>query len=243
MPQRWLDFPDPRDATSCEVVVEMDRWTKLADKHLNNPEESKCWADWLPVPLLGTLRRMSTGGPTDEQRADARRRGSEVFERGAKECLNVPLAVLYTAYKVRPGEFRAAPRETAALVLRSGARLVLRLFPDGWSLRTCFFHKEVCDAPRHERWRYLMRLVLDRFAVARGDGTYARLDPARSPWPTTEGEMVHLPRFCTEARWGLDPPQRDWWARMPDPWPLPPPAPPPASLPRKPRTLPRPRRD
>src|SRR5205823_8431963 len=117
-----------------------------------------------------------------------------------KQCLDVPLALLFDNYQPpQPGRPSRA-QETWNLVLPAGALLVVRSRPEGGSVTSCYFKGEACRAtdPR-QRWRALVRALLLLYAKVQPDRTLVAPDPTEA---FSEGkEMRARVRFRTLATW------------------------------------------
>jgi hypothetical protein len=230
----WTDIPDPRDPACpggglCSVVLEDHRWAHIKE-HVEDRRQP--WEDWLAVELTIRLRDSYHTGMSEADRQIVRQEVSNRMEIAAKECLGVPLAVLYDVAQAPKGAGTRSPWVlTADLVLRSGVKLCIRERERGrYDICSCYFHDCVCGRPTERRWRWLVRLLIRRYARDNGNGTYSAPDSSWGARANPEtGETVVSPRFRTNPRWGLDRPIVEPWFAIADPWPPPPPPSPPVS--------------
>jgi hypothetical protein len=227
----WLNVPDPRDpgcpdGGCCSVVLPDHRWSHIQE-HVNDPEEP--WADWLADQLAERLRDSYHQGMNEQQREAVRHEVAERMEAAARQCLEAPLAVLYDVAQQTKGTgpgSRSAWALTADLVLSCGAKLCIRERQRGhYEICSCYFHRCVCGRPAERRWRWLARLLIQRYAKNNGNGTYSPADSSWGAEPNPEtGETTATPRFRNNHTWGLDRPVVEPWFAISDPWLPPPPA-------------------
>lgn len=234
MTHTWEDLPDPRPencpgGTRCQVDLPEHRWSHIRP-HVDRPDEP--WDDWLVDWLAGELRATYLPGMSLEQQQEVRQRVSDRMNEAVRECLGVPLAVVYDV--LQPGQFASAL--TVDLVLRCGAKLCIRERERGhYAVSTCYFHRCVQGRPPERRWRWLMRHLILRYARHNGNDTYSPPDASWGVQSHDEtSETMANPRFRTNTRWGLDRPIADPWFGITDPWPPPPPPPPPRVSLRRP---------
>jgi hypothetical protein len=229
----WSDIPDPRDDTCpcvarCEVTVEERTWRHIAERHVMSGIEP--WDDWLSPAVAGQLRKSWLLGLSDEQWKHTLVTVAATVETDIKQCLNVPLSLLYDDYQPPALSRPSKAQETWGLVLPCGAYLVVRSRPTGGELRTCYFKGVVCrEADPTQRWRRLVQHVLLTYAKLNSNGVFS--PPDRLHTVVSNGNFRARIRFCTESTWTLDGTSRKPWDGMTDPWrPPPPPAPPATTL-------------
>jgi hypothetical protein len=232
----WNEVPDPRDGRDltcdiCQVEAEERVWRHISEGHTSSRDDSENerWDEWLPTGLADRFRRQWQLGSTDDERRDTVAEVSAVVEREAKECLRVPLAVLYDEALPPEGSKPSKWHEAWSLVLPSGALLVIRSQSAGGSLVNCYFKGEVCrELDPMARWRVLARILASTYAERQPDGSWK----ARELSPRGAVTFVRV-RFRDLTSWCLDHNLDAPWELIPDPYP--PPAPPPLALvPRRP---------
>lgn len=213
----WLDFPDPRDDGSpcvsrCTVRFEQHRWRHIIEKHVCHREEP--WDDWLTQDLANKLRHAWEPACGEHTRREVLGRASDLVEKEARECLGVPLALLYDNYQPATPGNPSSGQETWALVLPAGALLIIRSRPEGGAVCTCYFLKSAARCTNAEQRRLnLVRTLLCRYAELTTDGSWtprALLQEDR--------ELRIRFRFRTAVTWGLDGGQRQPRDATQDPW-------------------------
>jgi hypothetical protein len=234
----WKDVPDPRDDTCpcvgrCEITVEERTWRHIAERHVMSGVEP--WDEWLSSPVAGRFRKSWSVGFSDQERQNTLVAVAAAVETDVKQCLNVPLGLLYDDYQPPAPSRPSKAQETWGLVLPCGAYLVVRSRPAGGEVRTCYFKGVVCrEADPTQRWRRLTQNVLLTYARVNPDGTFC--SPDRLDTVVPDGGLRARIRFRTEATWRLDCKSRKPWESMTDPWRPPPPPGPPATALRPRRT-------
>jgi hypothetical protein len=228
----WNDVPDPRDGRdltcdTCQVKAEERVWRHIAEGHASNPEEP--WDEWLtPTGLADRFRGQWQLGSTDEDRQATLAEVSVIVEGEAKECLRVPLAVLYDESPPPEGSKPSKWHEAWSLVLPAGALLVIESRPTGGAMQSCYFKKRVCRQKNPTaRWRVLVQLLTLTYAERQADGCWR----AREIFSRGDYTVVRI-RFCHEASWSLDQNHPDPWELIVDPF-HPPPAAPLGLVPRR----------
>jgi hypothetical protein len=221
----WRDVPDPRDAACpagprCEVLLEDRLWSHL-DKHVR--DRTQHWDYWLTPSLATDLRNSLQPGMSEERRQKIRDQASGLMEDAAKQATGVPLAVLYDVAQPPRGQGQGSRWAlTVDLVLPCGAKLCLREDRHKvLGVLTCYFITAVRSAPPDQRWRLLVKHLLQRFARDNGNGTFSSPDRSRPRASAETGEWVNNPRFRTEARWGIEPASADPLDNLPHCWPPP----------------------
>jgi hypothetical protein len=233
----WNDVPDPRDGRdltcdTCQEEAEERVCRHIGEKHACDSEadQNKRWDEWLtPSGLADRFRRVWRDICPDEERQTTVAEVSAIVEQEAKECLRVPLAVLYDEYPPPRGGKPSKEQEAWSLVLRSGALLVIQTRPAGGSLESCYFKKEVCrEQALVARWRVLARILVSGYAERQADGSWKPKEMGSRGAAT----FVRV-RFRSWTRWCLDGNHEAPWELIPDPY-YPPAAPPLALGPRRP---------
>jgi len=228
----WTDVPDPRDdlapcVARCEVAVEERTWRHIAENHVVPGTEP--WDEWLTPPVAEQFRRLWSLGSTDEQRRDTLRVIGETIEREMKQCLNVPLGLLYDDYQAPAPNRPSRAQETWGLVMPAGAFLVVRSRSSGGEVRTCYFKGVACRVTDPgQRWRRVAESVLLAYGKLRPDGTFG--PPGRLDRVEADGGLRTRIRFRTVSTWSLDGTQRRPWDSISDPWGVPPPPGPPGTV-------------
>jgi hypothetical protein len=234
MTTTWDDVPDPRGdertcSGRCRVVAEDRAWRHIVEEHVAAGREPP-WDEWLSPDLARRFRAAWQLGTTDEQRTQTIRDVSVIVEKEAKACLGIPLALLFDNYQSPPPGGHSRPQETWNLVLPAGALLVVRSRPEGGAVTTCYFKRAACHATDPgQRWRTLVRDLLQTYARRQPDGTFVPGDRGgliRRGDVETRGGV----RFRTPTTWCLDGRQPEPWRTMPNPWPGPRPPEPPRRL-------------
>src|SRR2546423_1725849 len=184
MTNPWNEVPDPRsehcpnDGATCAVAFPDHRWSHI-QKHVE--DRGQPWEDWLSAELVGKLRASYGPGMTETDRGSVRQDVATAMEASAKECLQVPLAVVYDV--AREPEVPGAGSRwalTADLVLRSGVKLCMRERTRGqYEFCSGYFHRCVLGRPEERRWRWLARHLIQRYAKNNGNDTYS---PPDSSW-------------------------------------------------------------
>jgi hypothetical protein len=224
MTTTWDDVPDPRDdehtcSGRCRVSAEDHAWRHIVEKHVAAGREP--WDEWLSPDLARRFRVAWQLGTTDEERTQTIRDVSVIVEEEARACLGIPLALLFDHYQQPAPGKPSRPHETWNLVLRAGALLVVRSRPDGGTMTTCYFKRAACRATDPcQRWRTLVRDLLQTYARRQPDGTFVAGD-RRDLIRRGEGETHGGVRFRTPTTWCLDGRKPEPWRTMPNPWPVP----------------------
>ncbi|MDY3562690.1 hypothetical protein R5W23_004168 [Gemmata sp. JC673] len=216
----WTNVPDPRDdatpcAGPCAVEVEEHRWRHITEEHVANVREP--WDEWLTPTLADGLRAAWAPGSTEEGRRACIARVAEVVERDLRRCLTAPLAVLYDDFQMSAASRPSRGQETWALVLPSGAMLVVRSRPAGGAVVSCYFKGAACRATDPaDRWRRTAEYVLMTYAKLNQDGTFSA--PDRTEFVQGKAGLRIRIRFRTAATWALDAAGRRPWDVLPDDW-------------------------
>jgi hypothetical protein len=217
----------------CEVTIEERTWRHITEGHVMSGGEP--WDEWLSPAIAGRLRTLWSPGSSDELRRVTLDAAAATVEKDVKQCLNVPLGVLYDDYQPPAAGRPSKPQETWGLVLPSGAYIVVRSRPAGGEVRSCYFKGAVCrEADPGQRWRRLAQHVLLTYAKLRPDGTFG--PPDRHDTVGANGGLRARIRFRTDATWMLNGTSGRPWDSMTDPWRRPPPPAPPAATLRPRRT-------
>jgi hypothetical protein len=230
LPWRWSDLPDPSDercpdGDRCTLSLDENVLGHIAADHVW-PQEPilEPWSDFLPAEVVQALRAGAEQGTWKTVARALLEQFLGMLGAALRQSLQQPRALLYRSQKM--GSKTKA--DVWVLVLRCGAKLIVRPWGRERQVRTCFFPEDVCEALPSLRWALLCEALV-RQCTIRGPGPHGRAPPppdhkvpvahpAEQRGGPLEREHRWRIRFVNLKEWGFAPEQDGcpWLGDFPD---------------------------